>query len=64
MGEMNEEIFVKPQMGNSVGSSTSTFKQNYGETLKDAWVRIHKIYSEDPNPCGEEKMNLYFYYGL
>ena len=68
MGDKKEGNFiylhVKPQIRNSVGSSTSTFKQNYGESLKDAWFRLHKMHSEDPEPCGEEKLNLYFYYGI
>ena len=55
---------VKPQIDNTVGSNTSTFKQNYGESLKDAWFRLHKMHSKDPEPCGEEKLNLYFYYGV
>jgi hypothetical protein len=44
--------------------STSTFKQQPGETLKDAWVRINRIHDEDSTPCEDEKLNLYFHYGL
>ena len=44
--------------------STSYFKQQPGETLKDAWVRINRIHYEDPTPCEDEKLNLYFYYGI
>ena len=44
--------------------STSYFKQQPGETLKDAWVRINRIHYEDPTPCEDEKLNLHFYYGI
>jgi hypothetical protein len=44
--------------------STSTFKQQPGETLKDTWARINRIHDEDSTPCEDEKLNLYFYYGL
>ena len=42
--------------------STSYFKQHPGETLKDAWIRINRIHYEDPTPCEDEMLNLYFYY--
>ena len=45
-------------------SSISNFKQYPGETLKDAWVRINRMHYEDPTPCEDEKLNLYFYYGI
>jgi hypothetical protein len=32
------------------------FKQVYGESLKDAWVRINKINSLNLNACGKEKI--------
>jgi hypothetical protein len=44
--------------------TTSNFKQLYGELLKDAWFRLNKIHSKDPNPFKKEKLHLYFYYGL
>ena len=45
-------------------SSISNFKQQPGETLKDAWVRINRMHHEDPTPCENEKLDLYFYYGI
>jgi hypothetical protein len=45
-------------------SSTYTFKQQPGETLKDAWDGINKIHYEESTPCEDEKLNFYFYYGL
>jgi hypothetical protein len=45
-------------------NATTSFKQHFGETLRDAWERINKMHSEDPIPCGENNMNLFFYYGL
>jgi hypothetical protein len=45
-------------------SSTSTFKQQLGESVKDAWARINRIHYEESTPCEDEKLNLYFYYGL
>jgi hypothetical protein len=38
--------------------STSTFKQQPGETLKDALARINRIHDEDSTPCEDEKLNL------
>jgi hypothetical protein len=38
-------------------SSTSTFNQQPGEMIKDAWAIINMILYED------EKLNLYFNYG-
>jgi hypothetical protein len=35
--------------------TTSNFKQLYEESLKDAWFRLNKIHSKDPNPCEKEK---------
>jgi hypothetical protein len=45
-------------------SSTSTFKQQPGETLKDAWARINRIHYEESSACEDEKLNLYLYYEL
>jgi hypothetical protein len=45
-------------------SSTSTFKKQPGEILKDAWARINRIHYEESTPCEDEKLNLFFYYGL
>jgi hypothetical protein len=45
-------------------SSTSTFKQQPGETLKDAWARINRINYEESTTCEDEKLNPYLYYGL
>jgi hypothetical protein len=53
----------KPEVSPSV-SSTSTFKQQPGETVKDSWARINRIHDEDSTPCEDKKLNLYFYYGL
>jgi hypothetical protein len=44
--------------------TTATFRQHFGETLKDAWGRINKIHKEEPHLCREENMHFYFYYGL
>jgi hypothetical protein len=44
--------------------STSTFKQQPGETVKDAWARINRIHDEESTQCEDEKLNFYFYYGL
>ena len=60
MGDDNQSRNAKP----TILYKVATFKQNYGETLKDAWGRINKIQSEDPSPCSEENLQLYFYYGL
>ena len=38
--------------------STYYFKEQPGETLKVAWVRINRIHYEDPTPCEDEKLNL------
>jgi hypothetical protein len=49
-------------MGHEKGSSLPTklldvianspnFKQFYGESLKDAWIRINKINGKNPNSC-------------
>jgi hypothetical protein len=40
------------------------FKQVYGELLKDACVRINKMNNQSLNVYGEEKLHLYFSYGL
>jgi hypothetical protein len=32
--------------------------------VKDAWARINRIHDEESTPCEDEKLNLYFYYGL
>jgi hypothetical protein len=40
------------------------FKQVYGESLKDAWVRINKMNKQIFNVYEKEKLHLYFYYGL
>jgi hypothetical protein len=40
------------------------FKQVYGESLKDAWVRINKMNNQSLNVYEKEKLHLYFYYGL
>jgi hypothetical protein len=42
----------------------SNFKEVYGESLKDAWVRINKLNNQNSNVYGKEKLHLYFYYGL
>ena len=60
MGNDNPRSNIKPINLHKV----ATFKQNYGETLKDAWGRINKIQNEDLSPCSEENLQLYFYYGL
>jgi hypothetical protein len=39
-------------------------KQIYGESLKDAWVRINKMNNQSLNVYEKEKLHLYFYYGL
>jgi hypothetical protein len=45
-------------------NDTSTFKQNYEESLKDAWFKYHKMHAKDPNRSSEAKLNLTYYYGL
>jgi hypothetical protein len=40
------------------------FKQVYGESLKDACVRINKMNNQSLNVYEKEKLHLYFYYGL
>ena len=55
-------VLGNKQGGSSLGNSVSSFKQYHGETLKDAWVRINRMHYEDPTPCEDEKLNLYFYY--
>jgi hypothetical protein len=45
-------------------NDTSTFKQNYEESLKDAWFKFHKMHAKDPNPSSGVKLNLTYYYGL
>ena len=57
-------VLGNKQGGSSLGNSVSSFKQYHGETLKDAWVRINRMHYEDPTPCEDEKLNLYFYYGI
>ena len=44
--------------------SIPTFRQRPGETLKDAWERINRMRDEEPIPCNENHLNLYFYHGL
>jgi hypothetical protein len=62
-------------MGREKGSSIQTkkvdnvnilsnFKEVYGESLKDVWVRINKLNNQNSNVYGKEKLHLYFYYGL
>jgi hypothetical protein len=38
--------------------------QNYGESLKDAWVTLHEMDGKDPNPTSEAKLKLSYYFGL
>jgi hypothetical protein len=59
----NASFSLTPTLVETSCMNIATFKQNYGETLKDAWFRINKIHKEDPNPC-EEKLHLYYYNGL
>jgi hypothetical protein len=40
------------------------FKQVYGESLKDAWVRINKMNNQSLNVYENDKLHLYFHYGL
>jgi hypothetical protein len=40
------------------------FKQVYGESLKDAWIRSNKMNNQSLITYGKEKLHLYFYYGL
>jgi hypothetical protein len=56
---LENELEVCPSV-----SSTSTFKKQPGEILKDAWARINMIHYGESTPCEDEKLNLYFYYGL
>jgi hypothetical protein len=40
------------------------FKQVYGDSLIDAWIRINKMNNQSSITYGKEKLHLYFYYGL
>ena len=53
---------IKPP--NPKTCDTATFKQDFGESLKDAWVRLREIHDNDPNPSSEAKLNTQFYFGL
>jgi hypothetical protein len=50
---LENKLEVSPSM-----SSTSTFKQQPGERLKDAWARINRIHYEKSTPCKDEKLNI------
>jgi hypothetical protein len=52
---MNQLVQIPPI------NSTTSFKQLFGETLRDAWKRINKMHSEDPISCGENNMNLFLW---
>ena len=60
MGDDNQNLHTKP----TILYKVATFKQIHKETLKDAWYRINKLSSEDPSPCDNENLLLYFYCGL
>ena len=53
---------IKPP--NPKTCDTATFKQSFGESLKDAWVRLREIHDNDPNPSSEAKLNTQFYFGV
>ena len=60
MGEDSSSSNSKPIILYNV----ATFKQIFGESLKDVWGRINKLQNKDPSPCSDENLQLYFYYGL
>jgi hypothetical protein len=41
-------------------NDTSTFKKNYGESIKDGWFRINEMHDKVHNPCGEAKLKSEF----
>ena len=53
---------IKPP--NPKTCDTATLKQDFGESLKDAWVRLREIHDNDLNPSSEAKLNTQFYFGL
>jgi hypothetical protein len=40
--------------------TTATFRQHFGEILKDARGTINKVHKEEPHPCREKYILLYF----
>ena len=58
-----KQVYVKKRT-EATKIDTSIFKQNFGESLKDAWFRIQEMHDKDPNPCSEAKLNTNFYFGL
>jgi hypothetical protein len=49
-----------PTKSTNAIDTTSKFKQLYGESLKDAWFRLNKTHSKDPNPCEKRKVASLF----